>query len=398
MKDVVIVDCIRTPMGRSKGGAFRNVRAEDLSAHLMSSILLRNPNLDPNEIEDIYWGCVQQTLEQGFNIARNAALLAGIPKQVGAVTVNRLCGSSMQALHDASRAIQVGDGDIFIIGGVEHMGHVPMSHGVDFHPGMAKSVAKASGMMGLTAEMLGKLHGISRQQQDEFAARSHRRAYAATVEGRFAKEIVGLEGHDASGARFFYDYDEAIRPETTVDGLSQLRPAFDPVNGTVTAGSSSALSDGAAAMLVMSADRAKALGLTPRARVRAMAIAGCDAAIMGYGPGASHPEGAQAGWSDHRRYRSVRAERGVCRPVPALREGFGSAGSGGREGQPERRRHCAGPPARLLRCAHLHHPHQPDGGKRCHARGCHHVYRSGSGYRHRIRTGVITSRIDGMHY
>ena len=148
MKDVVIVDCIRTPMGRSKGGAFRNVRAEDLSAHLMKSILLRNPNLDPNEIEDIYWGCVQQTLEQGFNIARNAALLAGIPKQVGAVTVNRLCGSSMQALHDASRAIQVGDGDIFIIGGVEHMGHVPMSHGVDFHPGMAKSVAKASGMMG----------------------------------------------------------------------------------------------------------------------------------------------------------------------------------------------------------------------------------------------------------
>ncbi|MGR2462600.1 thiolase family protein, partial [Salmonella enterica] len=122
----------------------------------------------------------------------NAALLAGIPKQVGAVTVNRLCGSSMQALHDASRAIQVGDGDIFIIGGVEHMGHVPMSHGVDFHPGMAKSVAKASGMMGLTAEMLGKLHGISRQQQDEFAARSHRRAYAATVEGRFAREIVGL--------------------------------------------------------------------------------------------------------------------------------------------------------------------------------------------------------------
>ncbi|MUG30853.1 acetyl-CoA C-acyltransferase FadA [Aeromonas salmonicida] len=284
MKDVVIVDCIRTPMGRSKGGAFRNVRAEDLSAHLMSSILLRNPNLDPNEIEDIYWGCVQQTLEQGFNIARNAALLAGIPKQVGAVTVNRLCGSSMQALHDASRAIQVGDGDIFIIGGVEHMGHVPMSHGVDFHPGMAKSVAKASGMMGLTAEMLGKLHGISRQQQDEFAARSHRRAYAATVEGRFAREIVGLEGHDASGARFFYDYDEVIRPETTVETLSQLRPVFDPVNGTVTAGTSSALSDGASAMLVMSADRAKALGLTPRVRVRSMAVVGCDAAIMGYGP------------------------------------------------------------------------------------------------------------------
>ena len=177
----------------------------------MKSILLRNPNLDPNEIEDIYWGCVQQTLEQGFNIARNAALLAGIPKQVGRSPSTACAAPSMQALHDASRAIQVGDGDIFIIGGVEHMGHVPMSPG-RLPPGMAKSVAKASGMMGLTAEMLGKLHGISRQQQDEFAARSHRRAHAATVEGRFAKEIVGLEGRDASGARFFYDYDEGDPP------------------------------------------------------------------------------------------------------------------------------------------------------------------------------------------
>lgn len=127
MKNVVIVDCIRTPMGRSKGGAYRHTRAEDLSAHLMRSLLVRNPQLDPNEIEDIYWGCVQQTLEQGFNIGRNAALLAGIPHSVAATTVNRLCGSSMQALHDATRAIKVGDADICIIGGVEHMGHVPMT-------------------------------------------------------------------------------------------------------------------------------------------------------------------------------------------------------------------------------------------------------------------------------
>ncbi len=133
MNNVVIVDCIRTPMGRSKGGAYRNVRAEDLSAHLMKGLLERNPQLDPNKIEDIYWGCVQQTLEQGFNVARNAALLAGIPHSVGATTVNRLCGSSMQALHDATRAIMVGDAQTCIIGGVEHMGHVPMNHGVDFH-------------------------------------------------------------------------------------------------------------------------------------------------------------------------------------------------------------------------------------------------------------------------
>lgn len=284
MKNVVIVDCLRTPMGRSKGGAFRHVRAEDLSAHLMRELLRRNPQVAPTALEDIYWGCVQQTLEQGFNIARNASLLAGIPHSVGAVTVNRLCGSSMQALHDATRAIMTGDGEIFMIGGVEHMGHVPMSHGVDFHPGLSRSVAKAAGMMGLTAEMLGRLHGISRQMQDEFAARSHQRAHQATVEGRFKSEIAPLTGHDADGTLTLFDVDEVIRPETTVASLSALRPAFDPVNGTVTAGSSSALSDGAAAMLLMSEDKARELGLPIRARIKAMAIAGCDPSIMGYGP------------------------------------------------------------------------------------------------------------------
>ncbi|MCJ2378442.1 acetyl-CoA C-acyltransferase FadA [Vibrio sp. ZSDZ34] len=284
MKNVVVVDCLRTPMGRSKGGAFRHTRAEDLSAHLMKGILNRNPQVDPSQIEDIYWGCVQQTLEQGFNVARNAALLAGLPIEVGAVTVNRLCGSSMQALHDASRSIMVGDADICLIGGVEHMGHVPMNHGVDFHPQLSKNVAKAAGMMGLTAEMLGKLHGISREQQDEFAARSHQRAQAATVEGRFKNEILPTEGHAEDGSLFTLDYDEVIRPETNVEGLSKLRPVFDPANGTVTAGTSSALSDGASAMLIMSEDKANELGLPIRARIRSMAIAGCDPSIMGYGP------------------------------------------------------------------------------------------------------------------
>lgn len=284
MENVVIIDAVRTPMGRSKGGAFRNVRAEDLSAHLMRAVLSRNPALDAREIDDIYWGCVQQTLEQGFNVARNAALLAEIPHNVPAVTVNRLCGSSMQALHDAARTIMVGDADISLIGGVEHMGHVPMSHGVDFHPGLSRTVAKAAGMMGLTAEMLAKMHNISREMQDQFAARSHQRAHAATVAGYFANEIVPTYGHDADGSLFSLNYDEVIRPETTVEGLAALRPAFDPVNGTVTAGSSSALSDGASAMLIMSESRAASLGLKPRARIRAMAVVGCDPSIMGYGP------------------------------------------------------------------------------------------------------------------
>lgn len=284
MKDIVIVDCIRTPMGRSKNGVFRHTRAEDLSAALMKGLLERNPEVDPEELEDIYWGCVQQTLEQGFNIARNSALIAGIPHKVAGVTVNRLCGSSMQALHDAARAIMNGDGDIFMAGGVEHMGHVPMDHGIDFHPGMNKSVAKASGSMGMTAELLSRKFGITREQQDEFGARSHQKAHEATVEGRFAKEIYAINGHNADGELVRVTEDEVIRPETTAEGLSQLRPVFDPANGTVTAGTSSALSDGAAAMLVMSADKAKELGLTPRVKIRSMAVAGCDPSIMGYGP------------------------------------------------------------------------------------------------------------------
>lgn len=284
MKNAVIVDCIRSPMGRSKNGIFRHVRAEELSGHLMSQILKRNEALDPADIDDVIWGCVQQTLEQGFNVARNAALLGGLPHSVPAVTVNRLCGSSMQALHDATRGIQTGMGDVYLIGGVEHMGHVPMTHGVDFHPGLSKSVAKAAGMMGLTAEMLAKMHGISRQAQDEFGARSHRLAHEATLEGRFNNEIVATQGHDEDGILRSINVDEVIRPETTVEGLSGLRPVFDPANGTVTAGTSSALSDGASAMLVMEEEKAKALGLPIRARVKSMGIAGCDPSIMGYGP------------------------------------------------------------------------------------------------------------------
>lgn len=298
LNEVVIVDCIRTPMGRSKGGAFRQVRAEELSAHLMQGLLARNPALDPEAIEDIYWGCVQQTLEQGFNIARNAALLAGLPKKVAAVTVNRLCGSSMQALHDASRAIMVGDGEVFMVGGVEHMGHVPMNHGVDFNPKLALNVAKASGMMGLTAEMLGRMYKISREQQDAFALRSHQRAYQATQDGRFDNEILPTQGHSADGSLTLFEHDEVIRPDTSLESLAQLKPVFDPQHGTVTAGTSSALSDGAAAMLVMSANKAAALGLTPIARIRSMAVAGCDPAIMGYGPvPAVHKALARAGLS-----------------------------------------------------------------------------------------------------
>lgn len=280
----VIVDCVRTPMGRSKNGVFRNVRAETLSARLVEALLDRSPAIDPAEVDDVLWGCVNQTLEQGVNIARNMALLTRLPHEVPAQTINRLCGSSMQALHSASQAIMAGAGDVYLVGGVEHMGHVPMGHGVDINPALSKHVARASSSMGLTAELLGRTHGISRRSQDEFGARSQQRAHAATMEGRFDNEIVPLTGHDEDGGLVLCERDEVIRPDTTVEGLSELKPVFDPVNGTVTAGTSSAISDGASAMLVMSAQRAKALGLPSRAVVKAMAVAGVDPSIMGYGP------------------------------------------------------------------------------------------------------------------
>lgn len=282
--DVVVIDAVRSPMGRSKGGVFRNVRAEDISANLINALFERNPNANPKDVEDVIWGCVNQTLEQGFNVARQISLMTDVPKEAAAQTVNRLCGSAMTAIHTAAQAIQTGNGDVFVVGGVEHMGHVNMQHGFDHNPASSKYAAKASNMMGLTAEMLGKMHGITRQQQDEFAARSHRLAHKATLEGDFKNEIVPMYGHDADGKQVLVTEDETIRPETTVESLGKLRPAFDPKGGTVTAGTSSQITDGGSAMLLMSGKKAKELGLTPRAKIRAMAVAGCDAAIMGYGP------------------------------------------------------------------------------------------------------------------
>ncbi|PRB81474.1 acetyl-CoA C-acyltransferase FadA [Pseudomonas sp. MYb185] len=283
-RDVVIVDFGRTPMGRSKGGMYRNVRAETLSAKLITGVLARNPKIDPAEVEDVIWGCVNQTLEQGWNIARMASLMTPIPHTSAAQTVSRLCGSSMSALHTAAQAIMTGNGDVFVIGGVEHMGHVSMMHGVDPNPALSLYAAKAAGMMGLTAEMLGKMHGITREQQDQFGVRSHQLAHKATVEGNFKDEIIPMEGHDENGFLRVFAEDETIRPETTLESLAALRPAFNPKGGTVTAGTSSQITDGASCMIVMSAERAKALGLEPLAVIRSMAVAGCDPSIMGYGP------------------------------------------------------------------------------------------------------------------
>lgn len=284
LRDVVIVDAVRTPMARSRDSVFRHVRAENLSALLIDALLQRNAALNPADVEDVLWGCVNQTEEQGHNMARNAMLMTQLPHTTGAQTVNRLCGSSMSALHSAVQAIVCGYGEVFIAGGVEHMSHIPMMKGGNFNPAVSKHVAKAAAMMGITAEGLAMMHGISRQQQDEFAVRSHQLAYKAAQSGGFDREIIPVEGHDADGVLTLIKADNTIRPDTTVETLGKLPPAFDPKNGTVTAGNSSQITDGASATLIMSAAKAAELGLTPRARIVSMAVAGVDPSIMGYGP------------------------------------------------------------------------------------------------------------------
>ncbi len=280
----VIVDAIRSPMGRSKGGSFRFTRAEDLVARLMTAIVERNTKLNPENIDDMIWGNVQQTLEQAYNVARNAQLLTDIPKSVPAQTVNRLCGSSMTAVHSAAANIIAGLGDTYLCGGVEHMGHVPMTHGLDIHPGQYLRQAKGASSMGITAEYLAIIHKISREEQDQFAYNSHQKVHAATTSGRFKDEIIPMLGHDADGLPYNYDFDEVVRPDTNLEALASLRPVFNPKGGTVTAGNASAISDGASAILVMSEAKAKELGLEPLARIISMSAAGVDPSIMGFGP------------------------------------------------------------------------------------------------------------------
>lgn len=283
-RDAVIVDYGRSAMGRSKNGCFRNTRGDTISAVIIKAMLARNESLDVKDIDDLIWGCVLQRGEQGFNLARIIGLLAGLPHEVPAQTINRLCGSSMTAMHIAAANIACKQGDVYVVGGVEHLGHLSMYDSVDPNPLLGRSVAKAAGNMGVTAEYLSLLHGVTREQMDAFSVRSHQLAAAARSNGKFKREIVPVEGHTAEGFPTLVEDDETIRPETSLEALAQLKPVFDPKNGKVTAGTSSQLSDGASVMLIMAAEKAQALGLKPLARIISTGIAGVDPSIMGYGP------------------------------------------------------------------------------------------------------------------
>jgi len=296
MPEAVIVDAIRTPIGRAVKGSLRHVRADDLAAVPLKALVERNPEVDFGTVDDIMMGCGFAEGEQGYNVGRNAGLLSGIDHHVPATTVNRFCASSLQTLRMAFHAIDAGEGDTYIAAGVEAVSRAGGGANFEFHPqldGSENSVYNVYIPMGLTAENVAEKCGVSREAQDEWAVTSQNRAVDAQESGHFDKEIVAVdtpaatdtdkEGNEVSVEAGTVTKDDGPRPGTTLEKLSQLKPAFKP-DGTVTAGNACPLNDGAAAVLVMSADRAKELGLTPKARIIASSVAAIRPEIMGLGP------------------------------------------------------------------------------------------------------------------
>ncbi|TWT46689.1 acetyl-CoA C-acyltransferase [Botrimarina hoheduenensis] len=285
MNTPVLIDALRTPIGRAHAerGVYRSVRADDLVATAIEALVQRT-GIDPAAIEDVLIGCTQQQGEQGLNVGRLAGLIAGLPATAAGATINRLCGSSLQALAQAAHAIEAGAEDVHIVGGVEHMHHYPMDLGVDLNPRLFHHTSKGALMMGVTAEFLAQSQGITREAQDRFALASHLKAATAHESGDLHAEIIPTWGRDEAGQRTLITADQCVRHDASLAALAELKPAFMPGIGTVTAGNSSPLNDGAAALLVMSAQRAQDLGLSPLARVRATAVAGVDPCVMGTGP------------------------------------------------------------------------------------------------------------------
>jgi len=297
MPQAVIVDALRTPIG-NLGGALSKIRPDDMAAMVIKAIVEKN-DLDPNLIEEVYLGCANQAGEDNRDVARMAALLADLPVSVPAVTFNRLCASGLAAVNAAARSIQVGDGEVFIAGGVESMSRAPYAMAKPtspvgdltaydttlgwrfINPRMAEKYSTEP--LGITAENIAEMSGITREAQDRFALASHQRAIAAIDSGKFTEEIIPVLIPQRKGDPFIFDTDERPRRDTSLEALSRLKPAFKR-EGTVTAGNSSGLNDGAAVLLMISEDKAKSLGLKPMARIVSMASAGVPPRIMGLGP------------------------------------------------------------------------------------------------------------------
>jgi acetyl-CoA acyltransferase len=292
MKDAVIVSIARTPVGKAPKGTLSATRPDDLAAVVITEALKRAPGLDPAEVDDVILGCAMPEAEQGLNVARIASLRAGVPVSASAVTVNRFCSSGLQAIAYGAERIMCGFGEVVIAGGTESMSLVPMGgNKISPNPSLVNTYPDVYISTGLVAENHAREAKITREEQDAFALRSHQRALAAIDEGRFKDEIVPVtvrmvestNGRKPTFREFAFDMDEGPRRETSAEALGKLRPAFH-VKGTVTAGNSSQTSDGAAAAVLMSADRAKALGLKPMARFVTYATAGVEPERFGVGP------------------------------------------------------------------------------------------------------------------
>ena len=278
MKNVVIAGYARSPLHFAKKGALARVRPDELAAQVVAALVERS-KIDPKEIEDVIMGCAIPEGEQGLNIGRIVAFLAHLPLNVAGTTVNRFCGSSMQAIHMAAGAIQLDAGEAFICAGIESMTRVPMTgFNPSPHPGLAKEYPQAYISMGQTAENVARKYQVTREQQQEFAVKSHKKAAAAQAAGKLKDEIVAIKAKEG-----MVDQDGCIRPDTTQETLSGLPPAFD-AEGTVTAGTASPLTDGAAAVLVTTEDYAKRNNLPILARLKSIAVAGCAPELMGIGP------------------------------------------------------------------------------------------------------------------
>jgi acetyl-CoA acyltransferase len=292
MRNAVLASAVRTAVGKAPKGALRSTRPDDLAAHAIRAALDRVPGLDQREVEDVIIGCAMPEGEQGMNVARIASLRAGIPIETAAMTVNRFCASGLQAIALAAERIQGGGAEVIVAGGTESMSFVPMGgNKISINPWLEEHHPESYMSMGLTAERLAKHYGVSREQADEFALQSHQRAIAAQTSGKFTDEIAPVPVHFTTpkgGTKLetvevVFQWDEGPRPDTTMEALSKLRPAFH-AKGTVTAGNASQTSDGAAAAVLMSEERAKALGVKPLGRFVAYAYAGCRPEHMGIGP------------------------------------------------------------------------------------------------------------------
>ena len=303
MREAVIVSSVRTPVGKAFKGSLRATRPDDLAAVAIQEAIRRVPGLEPKEIEDVILGCAMPEAEAGMNVARNAALRAGLPVEISAITINRFCSSGLQSIAMAAERIVAGYGNVILAGGTESMTMIPMGgNKVSPNPWLMDHNPDAYLSMGLTAENVAAKYGITRGQADEFSLGSHKKALAAIAAGKFKDEIVpvevkmivvanGANGHAAKPktTSTVFEMDEGPRADTSLEALAKLKPAFH-ARGTTTAGNSSQMSDGAAASIVMSGERAKALGVKPMARFLGFATAGVPPEIMGIGPAYAIPK------------------------------------------------------------------------------------------------------------